>query len=260
MYCYKCGKRNCNSRAICKNCHAKLLPSVENKVSTEEIAKYKKALKEEKKIVAQEEEIEDFYQSCIAYVKKSYERNCENIKHFYTPKLQVCKDPKEAAKIEESYRGNLADEKMNYTLNIQSLGSDRKAAMALTDLPIYAKEANVSIPDKDDPTKSHEFAQYLHKRLDNSKDGHEAAMCALIIGLLLLIIGALFFFLAFKVKEGSADKALKLDSFEFYVFCVGVSVGSLSFITGVVRILNQYIKKKHLFNALNYFRVYHRIG
>ncbi len=83
-----------------------------------------------------------------------------------------------------------------------------------------------------------ELSLTAHRRENEGYDKQQNALCFLVIGIMLLIIGVIFFVLSFKITVGSASNArtLKYTSFEFMVSVVGLAVGSFLTIFGSVRL------------------------
>ena len=279
MYCYKCGAHCKNRATYCRKCNGPLLSTQgegdAKHVTPEALANYHRALKEQRLTdlsplfpesdlshgeKLSPELLHSFHQKCLDKAEESYQREVANTEAFYAPKLEKTKG-REHEQEEESYRGALAQAKQNRDLSMAALGKEEKAHRAIDTIHRAALEADAVLPALDDSTNAHSFAQYLHKRADNSKDRAEAGGCFLVLGLILLIVGLLFFFLSFKTSPDYTItyKILKFDSFEFVVFCAGVGIGGAMLIAGITMVLTAVKTIRAMRNALNYFGVYYRL-
>ncbi len=81
--------------------------------------------------------------------------------------------------------------------------------------------------------KTH-LVQGLHRKENELRDSFDQGMSALVLGAILLVIGAVFFSLAFKLdlsNQADNTRYLRFDSFEFWVaaFCFAVGGGAVIF-------------------------------
>lgn len=93
----------------------------------------------------------------------------------------------------------------------------------------------------------------LHTRENNSREKVDNAMTFIVLGSTLLIIGILFFALAFKYPTASSPtKQLSFTCFEFYVSLAGLIGGGTLLVIGVVRlIIEKLIIQKEIRRALS---------
>lgn len=263
MYCYKCGQKNKNTNVSCKSCHKGLLPLDENNlVSKDAILEYKERVKLSKGYVPDLEEVNKYYSTCLLYVEKRYKKNIKRIKDLYLPKIEIVKDDViEKERLTSLMNNALNEETKNYEKTLKSIKDENKASIAMVHLQRFSEEANMRIPLVKEKEKSHEFAQYIHKRIERDNDRIQSSLSFVIIGTILLIIGFIFLSLSFKIKTGQANvRELKFDSLEFIIFIIGVGVGFIFLVIELTIILKNIKEKKKLENALNYLRIYHQIG
>lgn len=302
MYCYKCGAECSTKSTRCKKCNAVLSlvppyadsstyksadPAKEYRTYVREVRKasslrnMRLSRKKDKKPTAVKETAEliiykpaqppikkltvgdvvAFHEDCIAKANASYEREVASVKAFYEPKIAAMKGREKEAE-DEAYHGALADADERRSQTLRGIGSVKDSAKALKEARIAAAESYRMLPPEDDSRKVHAFIQYIHKRDDNNKDQKEAFACSLVVGLILLIIGFIFYFLAYKVSPDPSiiNKVLVLTSFEFIVFCAGVSVGGVMFLTGFIGVLVRWLSSRKYRNLLNHLRIYYKIG
>lgn len=262
MYCYKCGKKNKNTNTNCKSCHKELLRLDDNKlVSKQAILDYKERVNLARQYTPDYEEVNQYYSTCRLYVEKNHQKNIERINNLYSSKLEISKnDVVETEKLKSLMNNSLNEERKDYEKTLNSIKDEQNACRAMVDLQIFSEEANMRIPLIKEKEKSHEFAQYIHKRIERNNDHIQSSLSLVIIGAILVIIGFIFLSLSFKTKVGQANvKELKIDSLEFIIFILGVGVGFLLLIIASIIIFTNLKEKKKLENALNYLRIYHKI-
>ena len=85
------------------------------------------------------------------------------------------------------------------------------------------------------------LSQHLHDRFNKSREIVDNALVFIVLGATLMIIGALFFFLAHKVDQDTFEKVLKISCTEFWVSMAGLGVGGALFIVGWVRFIVQKV-------------------
>ena len=282
MFCYKCGARCSDRSTYCRKCNGPLLETKKDSsgktvVDPQAIATYRARRKNPQISDLQplfngtdlqsvdatiktlpDELSQSFYESCQSQVEQSYRREVEKNDAFYKPKIEAAKG-RDRDQENEYYQGALASAKEARAVSSASLGTPARARKALQDMERFSLDAGVSIPSVDDSTQAHAFAQYVHKRRDRQKDTTQAAACFLVIGVILLIIGFLFFFLSFKMVEGSNTKQLVMSSFEFIVCIAGLGIGAVFSLYGLINIIVQAVKRHRYTNVLNYFGVYYRL-
>lgn len=82
----------------------------------------------------------------------------------------------------------------------------------------------------------------LHTRENQSREKVDNQLVYIVLGTTLLIIGALFFFLSFKMNQETFNKELSFKTPEFYVSMTGLGVGGFLFVWGLVNLLIQKLK------------------
>lgn len=246
MYCTHCGKYNRDDAKACKRCHAPLGQDV--------------ALKELPPLT--EKDAKAYQDECLALAKSTHEERVEKIKDLYLPKLKaegITASTEET--IKEDYNGALADETLRYASTTKALSGFKASYQALATIRKYSQDGRIAIPDPNDSESSHVFVQYLHKVDDGLKDEFDKDMCFEILGIILLIIGVVFFVLSYKISPDPAitEKTLRFTSFEFMVSMVGFIVGGASLIFGSVQLILSVINQKRLENAILHFRIKHKL-
>ena len=280
MYCYKCGTHCKDTATYCKKCNSSLLETVTDskgvkRVAPEALKKFRLSRKEPRvsdvAAIFPELHLEDDHtplrrsprldelaealrKKGLKNIEDSFARETAGIDAFYRAKVDRAQG-REKTTENEYYQGALADARQRRDLEIAGLGDVKKAKEALINIALVSIQANTPIPPFGNVSSSHAFAQYIHKRRDNSKDHREAGNCLIIVGLIFAIIGFLFFFLSFKVSTDPTilNKVIKFDSFEFIVFVVGCTVGLVMLIVGLVFALTSLRSRLMLNKALTYF-------
>lgn len=82
--------------------------------------------------------------------------------------------------------------------------------------------------------------QALHKKENHYRDLNDRAMSGVVLGAILVIVGIIFFNLAYKLDlNNPADntKHLTTTTFEFWVSVVALVVGGAAFIYGIVQLI-----------------------
>ncbi|MCQ2776551.1 MAG: hypothetical protein MJ217_02365 [Bacilli bacterium] len=102
-----------------------------------------------------------------------------------------------------------------------------------------------------DESEMHMLSKKLHDNLNAAKESFDNAMVFVILGAIFLAIGALFFFLAYKLPTPAAhDKELTAECFEFWVSMAGLGLGSIGLIMGLIRVFIQVRKQKAISRVL----------
>ena len=96
-----------------------------------------------------------------------------------------------------------------------------------------------------------------HKEDQINYDISENAMCFIVLGSILAIIGVLFLFLSLK-RRMNVWVGINFEGFQFYVFLVFTSVGVACLIYGLIRLIIAKGRRKKvndLIAAINYKRL-----
>ena len=88
----------------------------------------------------------------------------------------------------------------------------------------------------------------LHNREQKSREKVDNELVYIVLGTTLLIIGALFFFLSFKVNQDTFEKELTFTTPEFWVSMTGLGVGGFMLIWGLVNLTIQKVKVQREIN------------
>ena len=86
-----------------------------------------------------------------------------------------------------------------------------------------------------------ELNRALHNREQKSREKVDNELVYIVLGTTLLIIGALFFFLSFKVNQDTFEKELTFTTPEFWVSMTGLSVGGFLLVWGLVNLIIQKV-------------------
>ena len=96
-----------------------------------------------------------------------------------------------------------------------------------------------------------ELNRALHTRHNQSRERVDNALVFIVLGTTLLIIGALFFFLSFKMDQETFTKKLTFTTPEFWVSMTGLSVGGFMLVWGLVHfILEKVVVQKEIERTL----------
>ena len=86
-----------------------------------------------------------------------------------------------------------------------------------------------------------ELNRALHTRENQSREKVDNELVFIVLGTTLLIIGALFFFLSFKMDQETFRKVLTFKTPEFWVSMVGLGVGGFMLVWGLVNLIIQKV-------------------
>ncbi len=276
MYCFKCGRKNSGKATVCRECHTPLAekpkPAVDRAPRTKAPSRQEaKAAKEQRRREALKQKRDEakqlageaavYRQDCLLLCNTQHKEQLQRISELYDPKIAAATNAETREELLEDREEALADEIQRYDTVRKKLESPAQAAKALVDMRRYAGEAGVTIPPRNDSVASHAFVQYVHKRDDRVYNQRERGLCFLIVGLILLIVGVIFFYLSYKVSTDPEinEKIIRFDSFEFWVCMFGLSLGSSSFGYGLVAIAMSIVQHLHFQNAIIHFRIAHRL-
>jgi predicted nucleic acid-binding Zn ribbon protein len=104
------------------------------------------------------------------------------------------------------------------------------------------------------------LVQKLHKNSNFYRNRIDTGLSFIVIGLMLAIIGLIFYYLAFKLAALDPNDPTKKEfvlnttSSEFWVFVVGVSVGGTMFIAGLCLALVYAYKRRTVRYSVEYIR------
>ena len=82
-----------------------------------------------------------------------------------------------------------------------------------------------------------ELNRALHTRENQSREKVDNQLVYIVLGSTLLAIGALFFFLSFKMDQETFTKQLSFKTPEFYVSMTGLGVGGFLLIWGLIHLI-----------------------
>ncbi len=81
-----------------------------------------------------------------------------------------------------------------------------------------------------------ELSLTAHRRENEGYDNQQSALCHVVIGATLFIIGVLFLILSFKNVTGTRNKAFDLDGFEFWVSMASLLAGTILLTLGGIKL------------------------
>lgn len=97
---------------------------------------------------------------------------------------------------------------------------------------------------------SREESKRLHQESQVQYDKQQNALCFVVIGGILLIIGIIFIFLANK-RENNQFVGIDTGSLAFYVMVIGISLGGLGVIYGIIKYLVASKKRRKIVKQIN---------
>ncbi len=93
-------------------------------------------------------------------------------------------------------------------------------------------------------------SQRLHKESQAQYDKQQNALCFLVIGGILLIIGIIFIFLANR-RENNVFVGIDVHSLAFYIMVLGLALGGAGVIYGGIRFTLAKIKQNQIIRQIN---------
>lgn len=101
------------------------------------------------------------------------------------------------------------------------------------------------------------IVQQLHKKGNLYRERVSSGMSFVVIGLTLLIIGIIFYYLSFKLDQDNTEEAvfiLTTSCAEFYVFVIGVGVGGILFLFGAVWAILWSYRRREIYHDVDEIR------
>lgn len=98
--------------------------------------------------------------------------------------------------------------------------------------------------------ESRKQSQELHKESQRQYDKIQNSLCFVVIGTILVIIGIIFIFLAYK-RENNELVGIDITSLAFYICVIALGVGGVLLIYGLVKLLISLAKRKKVLAAIN---------
>ena len=93
-------------------------------------------------------------------------------------------------------------------------------------------------------------SQRLHQLSQKYYDQGQNALCFLVIGGIILVIGILFIFLA-QQRKNNIMVGLNVGSLAFYIMVIGIALGSLLCVFGLIKFLVAFFKRKKVISQIN---------
>lgn len=93
-------------------------------------------------------------------------------------------------------------------------------------------------------------SQRLHQESLRQYDREQNALCYVVIGITLLIIGIIFVFLANK-RENNVFVGIDTSSLAFYIMLIGLILGTCSTIFGTIKFFVSFSKRNKIIKKIN---------
>lgn len=93
-------------------------------------------------------------------------------------------------------------------------------------------------------------SQRLHKESQEQYDKQQNALCFLVIGGILLVIGIIFIFLANR-RKNNVMVGIDVHSLAFYIMLIGLVLGGTGVIYGGIKFIVAYRKQKQIIKQIN---------
>ncbi len=93
-------------------------------------------------------------------------------------------------------------------------------------------------------------SQRLHKESQRQYDKQQNALCFLVIGGILLIIGIIFIFLANR-RKNNVMVGIDVKSLAFYIMLLGLVLGGAGVIYGSVKFIVAHRRQKKIIDEIN---------
>lgn len=107
-------------------------------------------------------------------------------------------------------------------------------------------------------TDARKLVQTLHKNETFSREKSDAAMVFIILGIISLVLGALFFILAYKLANANAlVRTLSTTAFEFWVALFLLSVGAVILVYGLIILVIHLSRLKRLTLKIEEIRAFY---
>ena len=102
------------------------------------------------------------------------------------------------------------------------------------------------------------LVQTLHKNETFSREKSDAAMVFIILGIIALILGTLFFVLAYKLADANAlVRTLSTTAFEFWVALFLLAVGATILVYGLIVLVIHFSRLKRLSLKIEEIRAFY---
>ncbi|MFA6829207.1 MAG: hypothetical protein WCR67_00645 [Bacilli bacterium] len=95
-----------------------------------------------------------------------------------------------------------------------------------------------------------EMSQKLHKQSQEQYDIQQNALCYVVIGGILMVIGVLFIFMAMK-RENNILVGIDVTSIAFYIMVIALAGGVASMAYGLVRFFRARIARKAVLRQIS---------
>ena len=91
-------------------------------------------------------------------------------------------------------------------------------------------------------------SQRLHQESQHQYDNQQNALCFVVIGSILVVIGVIFIFLANK-RENNVMIGIQTNTMAFYVMAIGL--GGILLLFGLMKFIVSSVKRKKIIHAIN---------
>ena len=93
-------------------------------------------------------------------------------------------------------------------------------------------------------------SQRLHQESQHQYDNQQNALCFVVIGSILVVIGVIFIFLANK-RENNVMIGIQTNTMAFYVMVIGRGLGGILLLFGLMKFIVSSVKRKKIIHAIN---------
>ena len=95
------------------------------------------------------------------------------------------------------------------------------------------------------------YSKILHQNNNKAFDKTQNALCFVVIGSILLIIGILFTFLSLEKDTGGYIVGIAYTTLPFYICVICLALGAFTFIYGLIKFFKSYKRKKSYQRLIN---------
>lgn len=94
------------------------------------------------------------------------------------------------------------------------------------------------------------LSQELHRESQVQYDREQNALCFVVIGSILLIIGIIFIFLSMK-RENNVMVGVDYTSLAFYIMVISLALGSILAGYGIIKFVRSFRKRRAVLSKIN---------
>lgn len=94
------------------------------------------------------------------------------------------------------------------------------------------------------------LSQNLHQQSQKEYDKQQNALCFVVIGSIIFVVGILFIFISMKREYGEIV-GLDVTSLAFYLMIIALVLGAASIIYGLTKFILSYKRRKEIIRKIN---------